>query len=187
MTERSPYLSLITPFSEDAIAQTVENKSVVAMPTTTPDNSNSIAQIGGAALGSSVVVVVILKMFERYGANVIDGQKSKLSLELRARELELEAEKAERLAARQEETRKAALIESTLNTALTNVYQGARESREVYYLLSDKMTEYKKATSDGMDSLLEKIEEQDKKIEVLTQVLRDVLAVLNMKDRQNKS
>lgn len=189
MTERSPDYPIFNRLlGESAIAQTSDNKGVIGVPTQQPQSQqsdSSLTQIGTAAIGGAVAVTAILKLFERYGSNIIDGQKSRLSLDLRAKELELEAAKAERLAAREEETRKANLIESTLNTALSNVYQSSREGKEMYYLLLEKIQESTNLSAQERKDINDRLDKQDRDIQASQQILRDILAVLNMRERSH--
>lgn len=188
MTERSPNIPTIQPFlAESANAQAVENKNAVGMPTQqpTPTDSN-LTQLGSAAIGGAVAVTAIFKLFEKFGSNLIDGQKSRLSLDLRAKELELEAEKAERLAARKEEESKGELIKSTLNTALSNVYQTSRESREIYYLLAEKMQSGNDINQKAFVDIGDRLESQDRRLDLIEQTMKDILMVLRMSDRGNK-
>ena len=165
------------------IAQIPENRGTVGIPSQSNPTDNSVGQIGTAAVGGAVVVTALFKLFEKYGTNVIDGQKSRRSLDLRAKELELELEKAEKLAARKEEERKTELIEQILNNALLHVYSTAKENKEIYHELLEKFQK----SNEINEKAWSKIEEQSQEIHLLSQTLRDVLGALSLKDGQNKA
>ena len=187
MTEKKPNIPTVQPFFvEPASAQTNENRNVIGVPSQQQptQGSDGFTQLLGAGVGGAVAATALFKMFERFGSNLIDGQKSKIALELRAKELELEAEKAERAAARKEEESKGELIKSTLNTALSNVYQGSRESREIYYALIKEIQEGNILHQKGFADILDRLDVQDKRIEIMEYTMRDILNVLNMRERQ---
>lgn len=167
-------------FDFAAIAQISDNRGTVGIPSQSNPPDSSISQIGTAAVGSAVVVTALFKLFEKFGTNVIDGQKSRLSLDLKAKELELEFEKAEKLAARKEEERKTELIEQILNNALSHVYSTAKENKEIYHELLEKFQK----SNEINEKAWSKIEEQSQEIHLLNQTLKDVLATLSLKDCQ---
>jgi len=169
MTERSPYLPTIQPFFEQgAIAQTVENKQT-AMPVNQSQSDNGLLQIGGAAVGGAAIFAVFAELLKKFGNNEIESRKQKIDQEL----------KQERDVANfylKQADKDAETINTTLNLFVTKHLDTTVQLFDLYYSLAEEHKNLKLAIG--------KYNERLESIEIL---LKDILAVLSMRDRQNKS
>lgn len=167
-------------YGDSAISQTGD-RGIVAIP---PQNTQGgLPELLGAGVGGAVIVAAFIKLFEKYGTNFIDGQKSRLNLEIESRKLELELKKEERLSDREESKAKDKIIESTLNLALSNLAQGARDSHEANYLLAEKMELGNELHRISFSEIANLLTSQDKRLASLENKLGDVLNVLKLKNR----
>ncbi len=177
MTERSPTIPTIQPFfAEAAIAQAVDNKSVIAVPSQPQPNSNqppdAVSLLGYVALGVTALWGVGSQLIAKAGTVVIAAKEKKIN-----QELSQDAAINDGYV-RQADKSFEALI-SLLNTAIGNILQTSRESKEIFYLGHDKVKENTKA----IEQLQSIIEQNSKDIAKILQYQKDIMSVLNMKER----
>lgn len=170
MSTPSPYLPTVQAFfDQEAIAQTVENKTV-GMPQTTvqQDNSSPLVAGGSFALGFIALWAVATKLLERFGNSAIDVRQQKITQEL-AQERNI-SDFYLKEANRDSET-----INTTLNTFVTKHLDSTTQLFDLYYNLVD---EYKK--------LAEQDRIKSERLASMEIVLKDILVVLQMKERSRK-
>jgi len=171
---------------ENAIAQTTGDKTNTGAPVELPQNStNLLPELLGAGVGGAVLITAILKLFEKYSSNFIDGQQKKLNLEIESKKIELELKKEVQLFDRKEIESKDALIQTVLNTALSSLTENARESREVYYRLLEKYEASNKLHQDVFAAIGDRINSQDKRLQSIEEIIKDILKVLQMRERNS--
>jgi hypothetical protein len=136
-----------------------------------PAPANDWQSLALTAIASGGIVGGIIK---KWGSSVISTKEKRDTLEISEKQLELETEKAQKQAALDENAQKSKIISDTLNLALSNIFQGSREQKEIYYALLEKYT------------ILEKdyeilVKEQQRQ----SATLQDIFKILKMKEREN--
>ncbi len=178
--DRIPTITAQLP--DTTIAQQGD-RAIVGMPANTNPQNNIFPELLGAGVGGAVLVTTFFKLFEKYGTNFIDGQKIRLNLEIEAKKLELELKKEERLSEREESKGKDKIIESTINLALSNLAQGARDSHEANYLLAGKLEAANQLNQKEFSMINDRLLAHEKYLQSIDSSIKQIFNVLNMRDR----
>ncbi len=154
-------------FDPTAIAQT-DTRAVIAQPTT-PSDAGSPWVVGGSfAIGGAALWAAMAKLLEKYGNSALSTREQKVRQEL-------DQTKSISEFYLNEANRDSKTINDTLNLFVAKHLDTTQQMFDLYYLLLEK---YK--------VLEEKSETQEKHIAAMELLLKDMLAVMQMRDRQNK-
>jgi len=167
------------------IAQTSEIRSSNPQPNPQIQSSDPIFVVLLTLLGSGVVGTAFVGFWSKFGNNFLISQQSrttlenelaraKSDLELKGRQVELDAERAKSEAAIADTNQKTRIITDTLNLSLTNNFQNAKEYREIYYLLVDQIRE-----------LSQTVKELKGDVAHIKMTQKDTFDKLDMEDRTN--
>ena len=142
---------LVAPnFEAFAIAQTSEVRSANPTPPPQYQGNDPLVLVLGTLLGGGAFGAAFLGFWSKFGNNFLVSQqtrtdlqnqlaRAKSDLEIKERQVELDAERAKSEAAIADTNQKTKIITDTLNLSLTNNFQNAREQRDLYYLLVDQI------------------------------------------------
>ena len=150
-------IKLMLPSKYTVIAQATQ----VERPTPRANDAD-ISQVAGIGLGGAVVGTVVLKLFEKFGANAIKFQSDKLALDLKEKEAQLDAEKQQSV-----------ILNELLRTYVASNLNQVQQGNDNIATLGERVTNLEKH-----------IEASNAKLERMTQLLNDVLRVLAMKPRE---
>lgn len=158
----------VPPFSGEAIAQTATETKATTAPPPSPDVGQPLLVGSGFVVGGAVMWAAIAKLIEKYGSTTIEARQQKTSQELaQARSVsEFYLKEADR---------DSKTINETLNLFVTKHLDSTTQIFDLYYAL---LEEYK--------SLREETKIKNERIASIESLLKDIIAVLNIKERQNK-
>jgi hypothetical protein len=180
-----PLFATIPPFEGLLIAQTSEIRSASPTPPTQYQGNDPLVLILGTLLGGGVLGTAFVGFWAKFGNNFLTTQQSKSDLQnqlaraksdldLKERQVELDAERLKSEAAIADTNQKTKIITDTLNLSLTNNFQNAKEYREIYYLLLQEIKEMNQMN-------------KDLKVDVdhIKMSQKDIFNKLNMEKREN--
>jgi len=100
--------------------------------------------------------------------------KAKSDLELKERQVELDAERLKSEAAIADTNQKTKIITDTLYLSLTNNFQNAKEYREIYYLLLEEIR--------ALNQIIKELKDD---VDHIKMSQKDIFNKLNMGEREN--
>jgi len=182
---KDPLFTTIPPFEGLLIAQTSEIRSVNPTPSPQIQGNDPLVLILGTLLGGGAFGVAFIGFWSKFGNNILTERqsksdlqnlliKAKSDLELKERQVELDAERLKSEAAIADTNQKTKIITDTLYLSLTNNFQNAKEYREIYYLLLEEIRALRQDNKELKDD-----------VDHIKLSQKDIFNKLNMGEREN--
>jgi len=180
-----PLFTTIPPFEGLLIAQTSEVRSADPAPPPQYQGNDPLVLILGTLLGGGVLGTAFIGFWSKFGNNFLVSQqsksdlqnqltKAKSDLELKERQVELDAERLKSEAAIADTNQKTKIITDTLYLSLTNNFQNAKEYREIYYLLLEEIR--------ALNQIIKELKDD---VDHIKMSQKDIFNKLSMEKREN--
>jgi hypothetical protein len=173
----------ISPFVGEAIAQTqTETKTITAPP---PDIGQPLL-IGTSFLGGAVILWgVAAKLIEKYGNSAIEAKQKEVDQKLEEQKQDLQEQKQLSQFLLEQAKRDSGTINDTLKETSKKLFDiseifvskhldSSKQYLDLYYQLDERIKTLEGRAQSANDRLL-----------ALETLLKDILAVLKMRERQN--